>query len=59
MMKSQKIILTKDDDAKDLMGHIAAEDAQKITFVIPKSSVLLDDDGVWAKMVKVAGALGK
>ena len=59
MTKSQKIILTKNDAAKDLMGHVAFEDAAHLTFVIPKSSVLLEDDGVWKKLAKVATAMGK
>ena len=59
MTKSQKIILSKDDTAKDLMGHVAAEDAVNLTFVIPKSSALLEDDGVWRKLAKVATAMGK
>lgn len=59
MTKSQKIILSKDDSAKDLMGHVAAEDAAKLTFVIPKASALLEDDGVWKKLAKVATAMGK
>lgn len=58
-MKSQKIILAKDDNAKDVMGYVAAEDAAHLTFVIPKSSVLLEDDGVWKKLVKVATAMEK
>ncbi len=41
------------------MGHVAAEDAAHLTFVIPKSSVLLEDDGVWKKLAKVAAAMGK
>lgn len=59
MTKSQKIILSKDDSVKDLMGHVAAEDAAKLIFVIPKGSALLEDDGVWKKLAKVAGAMDK
>src|SRR3989344_553545 len=59
MTKSQKIILAKDDAAKDVMGYVAAEDAAHLTFVIPKSSVLLEDEGVWKKLAKVATAMGK
>src|SRR3989344_3547241 len=59
MTKSQKIILSKDDGIKDLMGHVAGEDAAHLTFVIPKASALLEDDGVWKKLVKVAKAMGK
>ncbi len=59
MTKSQKIILAKDDVAKDVMGYVAAEDAAHLTFVIPKASVLLEDDGVWKKLAKVATAMGK
>ncbi len=59
MTKSQKIILAKDDSAKDLMGHVASEDAAHLTFVIPKASALLEDDGVWKKLAKVATAMGK
>lgn len=59
MTKSQKIILTKNDAAKDLMGYVAAEDSAHLTFVIPKSSVLLEDEGVWKKLAKVATAMGK
>lgn len=59
MTKSQKIILTKDDTPKDIMGHVATEDAPHLTFVIPKGSALLEDDGVWKKLAKVAEAMGK
>ena len=59
MTKSQKIILSKDGGAKDLMGHVATEDSAHLTFVIPKASVLLEDEGVWKKLAKVATAMGK
>ena len=59
MTKSQKIILSKDDSAKDLMGHVVAVDAAHLTFVIPKASALLEEDGVWKKLAKVATAMGK
>ncbi len=59
MTKSQKIILAKDETPKDLMGYVASEDANHLTFVIPKASVLLGDEGVWKKLAKVATAMGK
>ncbi len=59
MTKSQKIILTRDDTAKDLMGHVAAEDAVHLTFVIPKSSRLAEDEDVFKKLAKVAAAMEK
>ncbi len=59
MTKSQKIILAKDETPKDIMGYVASEDAANLTFVIPKSSALLEDEGVWKKLAKVATAMGK
>lgn len=59
MAKPEKIILTRDDTAKDLMGHVASEDAANIIFVIPKSSALAEDEGVFKKLAKVASAMGK
>ena len=59
MAKPEKIILTRDDTVKDLLGHVASEDADAITFVIPKSSALAEDDGVFKKLAKVATAMGK
>lgn len=58
-MTNQKIILTKEDTAKDLAGFIASEDAIHITFTIPKFSKIAEMPGAFSTAKKVADALGK
>lgn len=58
-MTNQKIILTKDDSAKDLAGFIASEEATHITFTIPKFSKIGEVQDIFQTVKKVADALGK
>ena len=58
-MTNQKIILTKDDAAKDLAGFIASEEAIHITSTIPKFSKIAEAKDAFLTAKKIADALGK
>lgn len=58
-MKQIKITVAKDDTIKDLIGSVAAEDARHLIFVIPRGSQFRDASDAFAKLKKVADAMGK
>ncbi len=58
-MKHIKIAVTKDETVKDVVGYVAAEDADAIIITIPKSSQLLATPDAFKKLKKVAEAMGK
>lgn len=58
-MKTEKIVLTKDDGARELLAQAASSDSGHIIFTIPKSSQLAGDEEAFKKLKKVAEAVGK